>query len=207
MITADQLAAGVGLQLREAHVWIDPLQDALHEFRIRAPLDVAAFVAQCAHESAGFTRLRENMTYSKPDRIYETFRSRFVDAIDAARFVRDPAGLANHVYAGRYGNGPAASGDGYRYRGGGLLHLTFRDQYREAGDAVGVDLETDPELIERPVVAARTAGWYWVARGCQRAMVAGDATFERTTRIINPGMAGAAERRKLFDQIRRAIVA
>ena len=102
--------------------------------------------------------------------------------------------IANLAYGGRYGNGDAASGDGWRYRGRGLKQITFKDNHRDCGRALDVDLIANPGLLATDdALAARSAAWFWSARGCNEAADKGD--FAQTTRIINgPAMDQQAKR-------------
>ena len=104
--------------------------------------------------------------------------------------------MANRVYGGRYGNGPEASGDGYKYRGRGLIGITFHDNYRLCGKALGLPLLEQPGLLEQAEFAALSAAWFWWDRGLNELADAGQ--FDRISRVINGGGNGAAERRELW---------
>lgn len=221
MITISQLLA-CGIKAARAEIFHEPLNDAMLRFDISRPLQKAGFLAQCIHESQGLTKLEEDLFYSDPVRVATIFRTAFdldrdkvVDPEEIERaklYVRNPVKLGNVIYANRYGNGDEASGDGHRYRGGGLMHLTFKDNYRKAGDALGVDYVAQPELVRQPVDAALTAAWFWSDHGCNEIMLGtggamrGDE-FDQTTREINPGMQGARERKNLFALCSRAVAA
>src|SRR5207253_7650602 len=111
-------------------------------------------------------------------------------------YVMNPSGLANFVYANRNGNGNVASGDGFKYRGGGLVQLTGRGNYAGVGKALGLDLEIRPAQIELEIVAARTAGFFWKQNDLNAAAEAGD--FDYTTRKTNgAGMRGGPEDNRL----------
>jgi len=198
MLTVATLIAA-GLAPTQARDFAEPLFAACKRFEIRTPVRQAAFVSQCAHESAGFTRLEENLFYGTPERIRAIFPSRVVSMADAATLIRKPEALANRVYANRLGNGDEASGDGWLYRGRGLIQLTGRANYMVAGDAMGVPLKEQPDLVMRPAYAALTAGWFFAAAGCNA--LADASNIEAITRAINgPAMAGMADRRQRFEQ-------
>lgn len=198
MLTVATLIAA-GLAPTQARDFAEPLFAACQRFEIRTPVRQAAFVSQCAHESAGFTRLEENLFYGTPERIRAIFPSRVVSMADAATLIRKPEALANRVYANRLGNGDEASGDGWLYRGRGLIQLTGRANYMVAGDAMGVPLKEQPDLVMRPAYAALTAGWFFAAAGCNA--LADASNIEAITRAINgPAMAGMADRRQRFEQ-------
>lgn len=179
--------------------WATPITAAMAEFGIDTPVRQAAFIAQNAHESMGFTRLRESLDYT-PKGLRDTFGSRV--AGEAANRLGRQIGeavvprarqmaIANLVYGGRFGNNTV--GDGWNFRGGGLGHLTFRANYAACRDAIGVDIVTNPDLITDPMVAARTAGWFWRSNGCNN--FADDGDFVRLTQKINGGDNGLAERK------------
>jgi putative chitinase len=179
--------------------WHAILETAMAEWRINNWVRQAAFLAQIGHESGQCNRLVENLHYRSAVQIQRTFPTR-VKTIDAARdLVMQPEALANTVYSNRYGNGPPESGDGYRYRGRGLIQVTFKDNYYACGKALKLDLVAQPELLEQEDVAARSACWYWNSRGLSAvADAGGDLNFERITKAINPAMHGQTERRKLW---------
>lgn len=194
-----QRAAGIAPTLAER--WFAPVSAALFEFGIVAPHRVAAWLAQVGHESDGFTRLQESFDYSV-EGLQRTFGARMPAAL-ARTLGRQPgersvpverqARIASIAYAGRYGNGEAASGDGWRYRGAGLKQITFRANYEACGHALGVDLVAAPGLLAvDDALAARSAAWFWYANGCNQLADRGD--FAQLTRRINGGTNGLADR-------------
>lgn len=187
------IAAGVNPTSAKTHAtW---LADAAVRFRINTPRRAAAFLGQCMHETQGLTAFEENLYYSRPERILEIFRSRVKTMAEAAAIAKNPQALANKVYSGRYGNGDEASGDGWRYRGRGAGHLTFKDNYAGAGKALGQAYVYAPEMVSEPKHAALTFAWYWETRGCNA--MADTWGITAITKAINPGMAGANERAAL----------
>jgi len=189
--------------------WYSHVVAAANEFDIVTPARLAMWLAQMGHESAGFTSLVESFNYR-------------IDAL--AIFSRIPAQLrgqlgrqpgetsvprereikiANLAYGGRYGNDGVVSGDGWRYRGRGLKQITFKDNYRACGTALGLDLVTHPELLEQDGPAARSSGWFWQAHGCNVLADAGD--FAGTTRKINPAMIGQDRRAARWDVARQVL--
>lgn len=127
--------------------------DLLQAHRIDSPLRLAAFLATICHETGGLQIVRENMNYSRK-RIKQVWPTR----PKAVKFAHSPEELANCVYNGRMGN-RLGTDDGYRYRGGGLIQLTGRSSYERAGDAIGVNLGVDPDLIEDPKISLMAACW------------------------------------------------
>jgi putative chitinase len=202
-----QLAAGISAGAAQA--WALPISAAMREFGVDTPARQAAFIAQTAHESAGFSRLRESLDYS-PKGLRETFGPR-ISGEAANRLGRQlgesmvpvsrQAVIANLVYGGRFGNN--TTGDGWRYRGGGIMQITFRSNYAEGRDAIGIDIVTNPELITDPTVAARLAGLFWKTRRCNDAVALGD--FEGLTRKINVAMNGLAERKARWKVAKTAL--
>jgi putative chitinase len=128
---------------------------------INTPLRLAHFLAQIFHETGGGTVLEENMRYTAA-RIREVWPTR----PEAVRFANDPEGLGNSVYAGRMGNGPPSSGDGYRYRGRGFMQTTGKALYEKIGKRLGVDLVANPEAILFPRYALLPAVYEWGDMGC-----------------------------------------
>ncbi len=196
MITAHQLADALAMPLARAEQWIAPLNGAMGRFDIGTPKRIAAFLAQVGHESSRFGALSENLNYSAQG-LLATFKRYFTPA-QANQYQNKPEAIANRVYASRFGNGNEASGDGWKYRGRGLIQITFRDNYRACGTALGLDLDATPDLLTHPDNAALSAGWYWHAHGCNALADAGD--IERITRAINGGLNGLAQRKAFYDQ-------
>lgn len=202
MITIASLIAA-GIAPTQARLWAEPLAAAAERFAISTPVRQAAWVSQCAHESAGLTRVEESLYYTTPERIRQVWPTRVASLGDAARLCRAPQALANVVYASRNGNGGPASGDGWRYRGRGLLQLTGRANYASAGRALGQPYEVQPDLVQKPEHAALTAAWFFASvRGNE---LADASNVEALTRAINgPALAGLADRRQRFEEAVRA---
>ena len=180
----------------------DPLSSAMSEFEINTAARQAAFLAQIAHESSELARLEESLHYS-PSRIMEVF-DRYVSSwADADRLSRSPEKLANRVYADRMGNADDASGDGYRYRGRGLIQLTGRDNYRLAASALHLPLLDKPELLTQPQAACRSAAWYWWSHGCNTLADAGN--FMAITKKINGGTNGYTDRCRYWARAKLAL--
>lgn len=153
-------AAGISIERSEL-VWPYML-DAMNEFDIRGQRRMAAFIAQTSHESAHYAKLREDTYYATVDQLIATFPSYFgPHKADAVDYVRSPKHLANYVYANRGGNGDYDSGDGWLYRAGGYIGITFRKGYRWIAELLELPLEHEPSLIEGHDIAALSAGAYW----------------------------------------------
>ncbi len=170
-------------------------------YGVHTPLRRAHFIAQVAHESAGFTRLKESLNYSalRIAAVWPKLASR------AHALEHRPEALANAAYAGRFGNGDEASGDGWRFRGRGLIMLTFRANYRERGESIGVNLVGDPDKAADPGLAAEIALDYWKSKKCNDAADRDDV--EKVTRLINGGTNGLEDRRTLTAKAKGIFVA
>lgn len=171
--------------------WVEPLEEVFHRYEINTPARQAAFIGQCAHESANFKTLEENLNYSA-EGLMKTWPSRFPTLEAAQPYHRNPEKIANRVYGGRMGNGLEETGDGWLYHGRGLIQLTGKDNYMLASDALREDFIHSPDLILAPRWAAMTAGWYWNKRGLNKEADAKDYTA--MTKKINGGVIGLDDR-------------
>lgn len=192
MLTADILRAALpAARPTDIARFVTPLAEACAEWSIDTPLRLAAFLAQIAHESGQLCALAENLNYSA-DALLRVFPRHF-EASQAATYARHPDRIASRVYANRMGNGDEASGDGWRYRGRGLIQVTGKTNYAACGTALGLDLIAQPELLEQPGPAARSAAWFWHRNGLNRPADAHD--IETITRRINGGLSGLDDRK------------
>ena len=183
-------------QLQRLHIgleWVPALNDTFARFNIATPRQQAAFIGQCGHECGNFRVLEENLNY-RAETLMKLWPRRFPTLEVANQYARNPKKIANMVYANRMGNRDEASGDGYRFRGRGCIQLTGHANYFHAGQALGVDLVMEPELVATPQYAALTAGWFWSTHDCNRLAEAGDWTG--LTKKINGGTIGLADRVK-----------
>ena len=171
-MTPRQLAIATGARIDRATEWLPAIEAAMAEFGIDTPPRQAAFLAQIGHESGGLHWSVEIWGPTEAQRRYE----------------------------GRRDLGNVQIGDGYRFRGRGLIQTTGRANYVATGKALGVDLIAKPELLAQPELAARSAAWYWKSRNLNALADAGD--FERITRKINGGLNGQAERIALWESAR-----
>lgn len=204
MRISTELLIAAGIAPTQAREFAHLLDEVLPRYNITSPARVAAFIAQAAHESAGFTRLEENLYYTSPERILAVFPSRVRGYADAAKLVHNPQALASRVYANRLGNGDEASGDGWWFRGRGLFQLTGRENYTAAARAIGRPYIAQPELVGEPLDAVLTAAWYWRSRDLND--LADRGRFDEITlRINGPAMLGAAERRTVYNELTEAL--
>jgi putative chitinase len=184
-----------------ALVYLEPLKAAMALYAIDNEQRVSHFLAQLAHESAGFTVIEENLNYSAQG-LAKTWPKRFANQDGspneiAKKLHRKPELIANNVYANRMGNGHEQSGDGWKYRGRGLIQLTGKNNYRTASFALSDSdfLLTNPDKVLLPDVAATTAAWFWNANGLNELADAGDT--EKVTRRVNGGTIGLEHREQL----------
>jgi putative chitinase len=200
MTPEDLMIAIPALSDEDADEWGPLLSAAMDRFDIVGPLRESMFIAQVAHETAGLRKLREDLMYSTWA-LQAVFRKYFASH-ELSSFAYHPTAIANRVYANRFGNGGELSGDGFRYRGGGCLMTTFRDNYRRVGEAIHQPLEENPMLIEAPEIAALAGAFEWSARGCNEMADAG--AFIRIVHAINGGENGIEDRRARLIAASRA---
>lgn len=195
------IAAGVEKDTAEG--WMPWLQGTCKAYEINNPHRIAGFLSQIAHESAGMTRLTENLNYSA-EGLMRTWPKRFPTIEFARQYARNPQRIANLVYANRMGNGDEASGDGWRYRGRGLKQLTGKANYAAFTEAVGQDFVTEPDELLQPVNAALSAGWFWNTNGLNA--LADKSDVAAMTRRINGGLIGLEDRQRRYNNCMAAIV-
>jgi putative chitinase len=162
----------------------------------------AAFISQCAYESSHFKRFTENLNYSARG-LLATF-PKYFNAETAAAYQRKPERIANRVYANRMGNGPESTGDGWKYRGRGMIQLTGRHNYLMCGRAIEVDLVQNPTYLETIKGSVDSAYWFWTNRPNLN-VFADQANIKEVTRIINGGTKSYPEREKLFKVAVKAL--
>lgn len=179
---------------------IDTLYEAfntvLPRYEITTVERVAAFLAQCGHESADFTVLKENLNYSA-EGLSKVFPKRFPTVAAAQPYNRNPEKIANKIYADRMGNGPEASGDGYKYRGRGAIQLTGKENYSKFAASVGKTLDEAVAYCETLEGAIESACWFW---NTNKLNALADATdIVALTKRINGGTIGLEDRKHHFE--------
>jgi putative chitinase len=179
--------------------WLEALNSILPDYNIDTPERVAAFIAQCAHESANFTTLEENLNYR-----WQTLRKVFPKYFTSDSMAKSYAGkqnkqeaIANYVYANRMGNGPPESGDGYRFRGRGLIQLTGRENYSFFAGSLEIDVEEAVEYLETFEGAVQSACWFWESNNLNR--WADNRDITTLTKRINGGTIGLKDRIKHYN--------
>lgn len=181
---------------KEAEAWTDALNAVLPRYGITTDLRTAAFLAQCGHESNGFTAIRENLNYSA-EALTATWPKRFPKQI-AEQYARQPERIANRAYADRMGNGPEASGDGWKHRGRGVIQLTCKSNYVAFAKAVGKSYDEVFSYLETKEGAVESACWYWSTRGLNA--LADAQKFIALTKAINGGTNGIDDRMARYER-------
>lgn len=176
--------------------WFDALSRILPEYEIATPQRVAAFLAQCAHESGGFVFLKENLNY-KAASLRRVFPKYFPDDSIAAQYAGKGEMIANRVYASRMGNGPEESGDGFRYCGRGLIQLTGKQNYSFFAGSLEMPVEDVPEYLATFEGAVQSACWFWETNNLNQWADKGDILT--LTKRINGGTIGLADRENHYN--------
>lgn len=176
--------------------WCSALNEILPEYGIDTPKRVAAFIAQCAHESGGFKFLTENLNY-RWQSLRKTFPKYFPTDELAQQYEKQPAKIANRVYGNRMGNGDEASGDGYRYCGRGLIQLTGKDNYTLFAGSIETPVEEVPEYLGTFEGAVQSACWFWDSNNLNQ--YADNDDILTMTKRINGGTLGLEDRKKHYE--------
>jgi putative chitinase len=179
--------------------WHHAMELCLPDYNINTPQRVAAFVAQCSHESAGFKFLKENLNYKAPT-LRKIFPKYFPTDAIAAQYAALPnkqEAIANKVYGGRMGNGPEETGDGFRYCGRGLIQLTGKNNYESFAMSIETPVEEIPEYLQTFEGAVQSACWFWETNNLNKWADSGD--IKELTRRINGGYIGLEDRIKHYN--------
>ena len=198
MITVSQLKQLLPKNPYVEH-WHHALEQLFPDYDINTPKRMAAFIAQCAHESGGFMVLKENLNY-KPASLRKLFPKYFPNDQIAQQYCSKPnkqEAIANRIYADRMGNGSESSGDGYRFCGRGLIQLTGRSNYQSFADSLEMKIEDVPEYLATFEGAAQSACWFWETNNLNKYADAGDILG--LTKRINGGTIGLEDRKKHYE--------
>jgi len=197
-LTKEQLKQLLPKNLYIDH-WHDALSVLLPDYEINTPQRMAAFIAQCSHESGGFIFLKENLNYKAPS-LRKLFGKYFPNDDIANEYANKPnkqEAIANRIYASRMGNGNEASGDGYKFCGRGLIQLTGRDNYTFFAGSLGITVEEASDYLATFEGAAQSACWFWETNDLNKWADKGDILT--LTKKINGGTIGLDDRIKHYE--------
>tara|TARA_B100000035_G_scaffold312881_1_gene325304 strand:+ start:334 stop:1167 length:834 start_codon:yes stop_codon:yes gene_type:complete len=180
----------------EYEEWHEYIVDMLPEYDIDTEDRVAGFIAQCAHESNNFRVIKENLNYSAKalDAIFPKYFKRA--GRDAQQYHRQPEKIANVIYANRMNNGDTASGDGWKFRGRGIIQLTGRYNYTQFAKSINSGLRATVEYLSTKKGALESACWYWSTNGLNKH--ADNQDILMMTKRINGGTIGLEDRKKHY---------
>ena len=178
--------------------WHHALSQLLPDYEINTPQRIAAFIAQCSHESAGFTALKENLNY-KAETLTRLWPKLFPAGVAKAyaSMPNKQEAIANRAYSSRMGNGPEESGDGFKFCGRGLIQLTGRNNYQAFADSLEMDIDDVPEYLATFEGAAQSACWFWEENKLNQWADKGDILT--LTKKINGGTIGLEDRIKHYE--------
>jgi putative chitinase len=180
----------------DAAAWADAALEILPKYEITTANRIAGFFAQCGHESMNFTVLSENLNY-RAETLEKLFSKYFSKAgRNAADYAKQPEKIANIIYGGRMGN--VEEGDGYRFRGRGVVQLTGRDNYTAFGKSIGLMAVDVIDYVTTKKGALESACWYWNSRNINAACDANDIV--KMTKLVNGGTIGLDDRKKHYEQ-------
>lgn len=192
-----------------------PLSMAMMRYNISTPNRIRAFLAQIGHESEQLSAVVENLNYSAKA-LRSVFGKYFKTDAEAEQYARKPEAIANVVYANRMGNGDTASGEGWKFRGRGLIQLTGKNNYDKATNEMyalpmGVDFVDEPDLLATPEYATQSAAWFWETNGLNALadqLGGADDTevFKAITKRINGGYNGLDDRLAMYERAKTVIV-
>ena len=179
---------------------ITQLPDTIAKFELNTPLRLAHFLAQAGHESGGFKLVNENLNYGAKG-LLGIFKKYFPTEAKALQYERKPEKIANLVYGGRMGNGPEASGEGFKFKGRGYIQLTGKDNYTSFAKAINEDVVANPDLVASKYPLA-SAAWFFHKNGLHKIADKGatDAVVTEVTKRVNGGTIGLADRLKHFKE-------
>jgi len=187
--------------------WLPWLQKTCDRYSINNVNRQSAFLGQCMHESNSLKVLQENLHYSA-NGLKSVWGSRFPTNEIADKYANHPDMIANKVYANRMGNGDEESGDGWKYRGRGIIQCTGKDLYKTLSNALNIDLISDPDMLLEMPYASMSAGWFWNKKNLND--LADQNNYEATkemTKRINGGFNGLDDRILKIEQAKKVLTA
>ena len=174
------------------------IPEVQQKFGIDTAVELSHFLAQCGHESGGFKHTNENLNYGAKG-LLGIFKKYFPTEAKALAYERKPEKIANLVYGGRMGNGPEASGEGWKFRGRGFIQLTGKSNYSEFDKVVSEDIISNPDLVatKYPLLSA---AWFFHKNCLKKCVDATDATVTAVSKCVNGGTIGLPDRIKHFNE-------
>jgi putative chitinase len=179
------------------------LLNVLEQYEINTPNRIAGFLAQCGHESADFTVLKENLNYGAAG-LRSIFGKYFPDDTIAKAYERQPEKIANKIYANRMGNGPESSGEGYKFRGRGAIQLTGKENYTKFATSIGKTVDETIAYLETLEGAVESACWFWKTNGLNAICDKDDIVA--MTKKINGGTIGLEDRKAHYNKAKTFLV-
>lgn len=203
MITLEQFSAMIAKN-KDPKAWYEAAVPMFEKYKINTPLRIAGFMAQCAHESADFTMLEENLNYSEAalNSVFGRYFGTGAGKRNAKEYARNPEKIANYVYQDEFRSkqgalGNTNAGDGWRFRGRGIKQLTGRNNYTAFAKSVGMSAEEAAEYVATPKGALESACWFWATNKLEKFADANDNLG--LTKRINGGTIGLDDRNKRFE--------
>lgn len=204
MLTAANLQAGCGASASLSASWLPTIQAACDQYQINTPKRLAAFLATIGVESEYLTAVQENLNYSAQG-LAACWPRLFAGPNDLANSIaHNQEAIANHAYANLNGNGDADSGNGWTYRGRGLIEITGLNNYARCAALMGIDVVNNPDLLLKPTYAALSAAWFWSDNKLNA--LADSGSFTAISKVVNCGNPnssrtpnGMPERLKLYS--------
>ena len=199
MLTAEQFHH-LFPRAQDPQGWVDSMNNVFPNYELDSPKRIAAFLAQCGHESGGWTVFEENLNYSAKG-LTGTFKKYFPTEAAAKPYERQPVKIANKVYGGRMGNGPESSGEGSKFCGRGYIQLTGKDNYTAFGKSINEDILSNPDKVASDY-ALLSAAWFFSKNGLHKMADEGasDTVVTKITKRVNGGTIGLADRIKHFKE-------
>ena len=203
-LSLDQLYEINGKMYKDkCEYYLEALNLTLPEYQINTKLRLCHFLAQIIHESGHLKYNQENLNYSAKA-LRSVFGKYFPTDALAEQYARKPEKIANRVYANRMGNGDEASGDGWKYKGAGLIQLTGKINYTKCSEFLGIDLVNDPSLVyNSPEICVKTACWYWSVNNLNK--YADVDNIKTVTKRINGGYNGLEDRTKILNTAKKVL--
>jgi len=191
-----QLAEACQLDIGHAEHLIGPINAAIEQADLSTPQRLAAFLAQCGHESDSFRYLEENLNY-KAESLMQVWHSHFPTPEIAQEYAHQPQRIASRAYGGRMGNGPEETGEGWLYRGSGWLQLTGKDNFHALSQHTGIDFVSNPDAVRTPEGAAVSAVYFWNKHNLNQ--LADEGNIAQMTHVINGGTIGLENREARYQ--------